>query len=181
MGQWLTPESDLAIVGAAATKRQANATAWQHFSEQLTQQLSGPLSPEIQKGMTADNIREAFQWGASQAGDVSNTNSVISKANGSAHEWVTDLNSRLDTIANDGKSRINQIQQSKDMPPIKIGKIVEVVMDCQGQANAAAAPCTQNVFEAMQKILDQRGIHMSARQFAQQRGTRYHRHDRLPE
>ena len=83
---------------------------------------------------------------------------------------VHDLNSRLETIAHDGKSEINQIQQSKDLPPIKVGKIVEVVMRCQQDANAAAAPHTQNVFEAMQSILDQRGIHTSARQFAQQHG-----------
>jgi Family of unknown function (DUF5631)/Family of unknown function (DUF5632) len=167
VGQWLTPESDLALVNSAAIKRQATAAAWHHFSEQLTQQLSGPLSPDIQKGMAADNIRGIFQSGASQARDVGDTNGVISKANGSAHEAVTSLNSRLNEIASDGESRIQQIQQSKDLVPIKVGKIVEVVMDCQGQANSAAAPCTQNVFEAMQTILDQRGIHMSARQFAQ--------------
>ena len=53
---------------------------------------------------------------------------------------------------------------------MKLGKIVEVVMRCQQDANAAAAPSTQNIFEAMQNILDQRGIQMSARQFAQQHG-----------
>src|ERR1700761_2632931 len=136
VGQWLTPESDLALVNSAATKRQATAAAWHHFSEQLTQQLSGPLSPEVQKGMAADNIREIFQSGASQARDVGDTNGVISKANGTAHEAVTSLNSRLDEIASDGESRIQQIQQSKDLAPIKVGKIVEVVMDCQGQANS---------------------------------------------
>jgi hypothetical protein len=40
----------------------------------------------------------------------------------------------------------------------------------QQEANSAAAPTTQNVFEATQKILDQRGIDISARQFAQQHG-----------
>lgn len=170
VGQWWTPESDLGIVGAAATKRQTTATAWQHFSEQLRQQLSGPLNPEIQKGMTADNIRQTFTWSADQAGDVAETNGTISRAHGSARGWVADLNSRLSNIANDGKMRIQQIQGSKDPAPIKLGKIVEVVMDCQQQANAAAAPCTQNVFEAMQTILDRRGIPKSARQFAQEHG-----------
>jgi hypothetical protein len=170
VGQWWTPETDLNIVGAAATTRQATAAAWQHFSDQLHQELSGPLNPELQKGMTADTIRETFKWGANQAGDVAETNDVISKAHGSAHEWVTDLNSRLDTIAHDGKSRIQQIQNSKDLAPIKVGKIVEVVMECQQQANAAAAPCTQNIFEAIQTILDRRGIPKSARQFAQEQG-----------
>ncbi|MGH3636275.1 MAG: hypothetical protein ACRDTS_19735, partial [Mycobacterium sp.] len=170
VGQWWTPESDLNIVGAAATTRRTSATTWQHFSDQLRQELSGSLNPELQKGMTADSIREAFTWGADQAGDVAETNGTISNAHRSAHGWVTDLNSRLATIAHDGKSRIQQIQDSKDLAPIKLGKIVGEVMNCQQEANAAAAPCTQNIFEAMQTVLDRRGIPKSARQFAQEQG-----------
>jgi Family of unknown function (DUF5631)/Family of unknown function (DUF5632) len=170
VGLWDTPASDLSIVNAAATKRQSTAATWHQFSEQLTQELSGPLNPELQKGMTADSIREAFKWGASQAQDVADTNETISKAHTSAHNSVTDLNCRLDTIADDGKSRIDTIQSSQQSQAIKFGQIVEVVMDCQQQANVAAAPHTQNVFEAMQTILDRRGVQMSARQFAQQHG-----------
>ena len=170
VGQWWTPPTDLSIVGAAATRRRTTSTAWHNFSDQLRQELSGSLSPELQKGMAADSIREAFTWGADQAGDVAKTNSVISDAHHSAHQCVHDLNSRLETIAHDGKTEIQQIQESKDLPPVKLGKIVEVVMRCQQDANSAAAPSTQNVFEAVQTILDQRGIQVSARQFAQQHG-----------
>ncbi len=70
VGQWWTPPPDLSVVGAAATKRQTTSTAWHNFSEQLRQELSGSLNPELQKGMTADSIREAFTWGADQASDV---------------------------------------------------------------------------------------------------------------
>jgi hypothetical protein len=170
VGQWWTPPSDLGVVGAAATKRQTTSTAWHNFSEQLRQELSGSLNPELQKGMTADSIREAFTWGADQASDVAETNGTISKAHGSAHQSVSDLNSRLETIAHGGKTEINNIQASKDLPPIKLGKIVDVVMRCQQDANSAAAPCTQNIFEAMQTVLDRRGIPTSARQFAQEHG-----------
>ncbi len=133
-------ESDLGIVGAAATKRQATSTAWQQFSDSLRQQLSGSLNPELQKGMAADNIREAFQWGADQAGDVAKTNGVISDAT----SFRTRERERLEFSAGDdrrrGKIRNQRIQQSKDSPPIKMGEIVEVVMQCQQDANAAAAP-----------------------------------------
>ena len=170
VGQWWTPEGDLGVVGAAATKRRATAASWQHFSDDLRQQLSGSLSADIQKGVTADRLRDAFTWGAAQAGGVAQTNSVISESHGSAHRCAGELNSRLKTIAEEGKSEINQIQQSKDLPPVKLGKIVDVVMRCQQDANSAAAPSTQSIFEAMQNILDQRGIPTSARQFAQQHG-----------
>jgi hypothetical protein len=170
VGQWWTPEADLGTLTVAANKRHMTATAWQHFSDDLRQQLTGSLSPDIQKGMTADNLRDAFTWGADQAGGVAKTNGVISDSHGAAHRCAGELNSRLKTIADEGKSEIDQIQQSKDLPPMKLGKIVEVVMRCQQDANSAAAPSTQNVFEAMQNILDQRGIPVSARQFAQQHG-----------
>jgi hypothetical protein len=170
VGHWWTPEADLSVVGAASTKRLATSTAWQHFSDGLREQLSGSLSPDMQKGITADNLRDTFTWGAQQADEVAKTNSVISNAHCSAHQCASDLNSRLQTIADNGKTEINEIQSSKDLPPVKMGRIVEVVMRCQQEANAAAAPSTQNVFEAMQNILDQRGISMSARNFAQQHG-----------
>jgi hypothetical protein len=170
VGQWWTPEIDLGVVDAAATRRQTTSAAWHNFSEQLRQQLTTSLSPDVQKGMTADDLREVFTKGADQASDVANTNGVISKSHAAAHHCATDLNSRLETIASEGKSDINQIQQSKDLPPIKFGKIVDVVIQRQQEANSAAAPHTQNVFEAVQKVLDQRGIHTSARQFAQQNG-----------
>jgi hypothetical protein len=170
VGQWWTPEADLGTLTVAANKRHITSTAWQNFSDELRQQLTGSLSPDIQKGMTADNLRDAFTWGADQAGGVAKTNGVISESHGAAHRCASELNSRLKTIADEGKSEIDQIQQSKDLAPVKLGKIVEVVMRCQQDANSAAAPSTQNVFEAMQNILDQRGIPVSARQFAQQHG-----------
>ena len=170
VGQWWTPGLDLGVLSTAATKRQATSSSWQSFSDQLREQLTGSLSPDLQKGITADNLRDTFKWGAEQAGDVAKTNGVISESHSSAHRYVSELNSRLEIIADDGKAEIDQIQQSKDLPPVKLGKIVDVVMQCQQDANSAAAPCTQNVFEAMQNILDQRGLNTSARQFAQQHG-----------
>jgi hypothetical protein len=109
VGQWWTPPPDLSIVGAAATKRRTTSAAWQSFSNQLRQELSGSLSPELQKGMAADSIREAFTWGADQADDVAKTNGVISDAHHSSQQCVHDLNSRLETIAHNGKSEINTI------------------------------------------------------------------------
>ncbi len=170
VGQWWTPGIDLGVLSAAATKRQATSSSWQNFSDQLRQQLTGPLSSDTQQGITADNLRDTFQWGAEQARDVATTNAVISASHSAAHRCVSDLNSRLETIADEGKAEIDHIQQSKDLPPVKIGKIVDVVMHCQQDANSAAAPYTQNVFEAIQNILDQRGLPTNARQFAQQHG-----------
>lgn len=170
VGHWWTPEIDLGVVRAAATKRHMNVTAWQSFSEQLRNELSGSLSPELQKGITAENLRDTFAWGADQAGRVAKVNEVIGDSHCCAHRCASELNSRLETIAAEGKAEIDQIQASKDMPLVKLGRIVDVVLRSQQDANTAAAPNTQNVFEAMQNILDQRGVPLSARQFCQQNG-----------
>jgi hypothetical protein len=171
VGPVWTPQSDLNVIGAAATNRRTTAVAWQHFSDQLWQTLSGPISPDVQKGMTADTIRETFKWSANQAGDVAATNSTISSAHDSAYHWATELNSQLTPIAEHVSSRINEIQTSKTPAPMKLEQIVEVVMKGQQEANTAAAPYAQNIFEAMQTILDRRGIPKSARQFAQEHGA----------
>jgi hypothetical protein len=170
VGHVWTPHSDLTVTSAASTKRQATAAAWHHFSDELRQKLSGPLHPELQKGMTADAIRETFKWCADQGEEVAETNDTIGKAHGSAHDWATDLNFQLAEIAEDGSSKIKQIQESKEPAPVKLGQIVDVVMEGQQRANAAAAPYTQNLFEAIQTVLDRRGIDKSARQFAQEHG-----------
>jgi hypothetical protein len=145
VGDFWTPYSDLNAETAISTKRQASATGWHNFSDELRQKLSGPLHPELQKGMTADAIRETFKWCADQGEDVAETNDTIGKAHNSAHDWATDLNARLAEIAEDGSSRIKEIQESKEPAPVKLGQIVDVVMEGQQHANAAAAPYTQNL------------------------------------
>ena len=163
VGQWWTPEADLGTLTVAANKRHTTSTAWQHFSDELRQQLTGSLSPDTQKKTTADNLRDAFTWGAEQAAGVAKTNSVISDSHGTAHRCAGELNSRLKTIADEGKSEIDQIQQSQELTSGETGQ------NCRGSdalprqdANSAAAPSTENVFEAVQNILDQRGIPVSA-------------------
>lgn len=170
VGQFWTPYSDLSIVRAAVAKRKTTSAAWQSFSDQLHETLSGPISPEIQKGVTADTIRQSFTWSADQASDVADINEVISKAHSSGHNSAAELNSQLVTIAQDGDARIKEIQGSRDPAPIKVGKIVEVVAECQQRATTAAAVCAQNIFEAMQAVLAQRGVPKSSRQFAQELG-----------
>ncbi|EUA42883.1 hypothetical protein I552_7624 [Mycobacterium xenopi 3993] len=95
---------------------------------------------------------------------------MIKSSYQSAHDSGAELLRQLDTIAEDGNSRIKQIQSSKDPLPVKVGKITDVVLDCQTQANIKAATHCDNVFTEIQKVLDQRGIPSSARQFAKDHG-----------
>ncbi|EUA42892.1 hypothetical protein I552_7633 [Mycobacterium xenopi 3993] len=148
--------------------RGSNAAAHNYFADTLAQQQFTSLLN--QQGFTADDIRGAHNEGEQHHRRVGATNEVIKSSYQSAHDSGAELMRQLDTIAEDGNSRIKQIQSSKDPLPIKISKITDVVLDCQTQANIKAATHCDNVFSEIQKVLDQRGIPSSARQFAKEHG-----------
>ncbi|PQM46271.1 hypothetical protein C1Y40_03569 [Mycobacterium talmoniae] len=129
---------------------------------------SGTLTD--QEGRTADAGRDAFQAGERLSRETAEKYETIRRSNKSAHDSASELRSALLTIAENGNSRIEEIQQSKDSLPIKVGKITEVVADCQTQANAKAAACAGNMLTDIQHVLDKHGIQVSAQQFASDNG-----------
>lgn len=159
----------LPIVGTAAASRGATAAANHNFADLLTQQQSTSLLN--QEGITAQDIREAFAEGAKRHRRIAETNDTIASAYQASHDSGTELQRELNNIAREGNHRIGQIQSSGDPLPIKVGKITEVVMDCQNRANVKAATHCGNVFDQIQTVLDKRGVPLSARQFAQNQGT----------
>lgn len=170
VGRYWTPQSDLTIINAASANRRNSSAAWQNFSNQLSETLAGPIGSDMQKGVTADAIRQAFRWCISHASEVSEKNALLAHAHSTSHASVRELNTQLAAIAHDGDARIREIQNSKDSGLIKVAKITDVVRDCQTQATTAAAACGQDILEAVQKILVHQGISKSSRQFMQELG-----------
>ncbi len=158
----------LGVIAGAAAKRGNTALAHYQFSDLLRQQQTTSLAP--QEGVTADDIKDAFRWGAEHHRQIGEVNGVIQSSYQASHEAGSQLLQELNTIAHDGNSRINHIQASQDPVPIKIGKITDVVMDCQTQANLRAATRCDDVFNQIQTVLDKRGVPVSARQFAKNLG-----------
>ncbi|BBU24776.1 hypothetical protein [Mycobacterium xenopi] len=158
----------LDIINSAAASRGNTAVAHHDFAGLVGQQQFTSLLN--QEGVTADDVRQTHFEGEQHHRRVGEANRVIKSSYQSAHDSGAELIRQLDTIADDGNSRIKQIQSSKDPLPIKIGKITDVVMDCQTQANIKAATHCDNVFNEIQKVLDERGVPLSAREFAKNHG-----------
>lgn len=168
VGHVAPTDSNLAILSAASSYFGNVATGFRGYEDQLQRVWSGVLTD--QEGRTADAGRAAFQQGVQLARETADRYDVIQGSSKSAHSSASDLRSELLTIAENGNCRIRQIQQSSDSLPIKIGRITEVVVDCQTQANAKAAACAGDLLTQIQQILDKQGIQVSSRQFARDNG-----------
>lgn len=168
VGHVLPADTNLDIVDGASTHFGNIATGFRHYEDQMRRSWSGTLT--TQEGRTADAGRTAFQHGEQLARETADKYETIQCSNKSAHSSASELRSELMTIAEHGNSRIKEIQNSKGALPIKVGKITEVVADCQTQANGKAAACAGNMLTDIQNILDKHGIPTSAQQFANDSG-----------
>ncbi|OBI44551.1 hypothetical protein A5707_03195 [Mycobacterium kyorinense] len=160
--------SNLATVGKASTDFGNTATAYQALQDQLRQARFGPLAG--QAGVTADDVRDAFQRGESHAGTVAEKNAAKLAAFTSVRDALSELRSALTSIAEDGETQIAQVQRGDGSAATKLDNIGEVVLACQARANAKAAACGEGILSAVQRVLDAEGIGKSARQFAAEHG-----------
>jgi hypothetical protein len=74
-----------------------------------------------QEGVTANDIREAYYRSEQHHRHVGEINDAINSSYESAYDSGAELTRRLDTIAEDGNSRIKQIQGSRD--PVLINRL----------------------------------------------------------
>ena len=114
---------------------------------------------------------EAFTWGADQAEGVAKTNSVISESHGSAHRCASELNSRLKTIAEEGKVRN---QSDSAIQGFASGEIGQNQWKWSCVANRTRIlrrrPALRTSSRPCKTYWTSEEYHMSARQFAQQHG-----------
>lgn len=160
--------SNLAAIGNASTDFGDTATAYQALQDQLRQARFGPLAG--QAGVTADDVRDAFQRGEAHAGNVAEKNATKRAAFASVRDALSELRSALTTIAEDGDTEIARIQNGNQSSATKLDNIGDVVLACQTRATVKAAACGEGILSAVQRILDAEGIGTSARQFAAEHG-----------
>jgi hypothetical protein len=166
--QWVTLES-VAALNNANLNRMMISTNFHNVDNILQTSCNTTLS--AQKGMTADDVQEAFRRGAAQARQTAEKNGVKADSYQTAYNSVTELRHELTSIAEDGNMRISDIQKSKDLEAIKYTKIIDVVIDCQRKANQSAAKYGANIMDAGQKIFDAEGNGKSFRDFARTNGA----------
>ncbi|GBE63604.1 hypothetical protein MFM001_00660 [Mycobacterium sp. MFM001] len=160
--------SNMALLVDASADCGNVAAAYHELRERLCQAWFGLLAD--QAGVTADDVHDAFRRGEDHARSVAEKNDIKRAAFDSAHNAVRELRAELSNIAEDGDSRIRHIEGGKDSGAAKLDGLVGVVLDCQSRASAKAAMYSQDILDAVQKVLDAEGIDQSARQFAAAHG-----------
>lgn len=165
--QWPGSES-LAAMAAAAATRKTSSGALERYADSLRSVITGPLAD--QEGLTAEDARDAFSAGERHALALAEKNLTKGNSYESANRYVSEFRSELAEIAADGDAQIKQVLNSGDPAPIKFNKLVEIVVEAQSRANAKAAAYSDNLFAAVQKVLDHEGIPTSAREFAKANG-----------
>lgn len=166
--QWPSVAS-VNLTGAAAENRRTAADLLELYADSLRSAIDGPLAS--QEGVTAEDTREAFTNGESHALRLAEKNRGKGRAYQSANQDVSNLRTELSQIAADGNHQIEQILSSKEPTPIKLGKIVDVVLEAQERANAKATGHGANLLGAIQDVLDREGSGLTAREFATVNGV----------
>ena len=166
--QW--PDSAaLSILSVAATKRAGLGSSYDGYADVLNSARTGTLA--TQEGLTADRTHHLFRLGELRARDIAARNLTKQRSYTSAHQWVTDLRTDLESIAANGNSAIRRILDSDDPAPVKISALVLAVTEAQQHANTRAAACCANVCDAIQMIVTAGEADTSARALARSHGV----------
>lgn len=124
-----------------------------------------------QQGVTADDIGAAFQRGEVHSRTLAARNLAKSDALHRARVVVAELRCTLSEIAEHGNRRINAILDSKAPAAEKVAHIVDVVSTAQRQATEKAALHGGDIAGSIQSVLDESGLDVSARHFADGHGV----------
>lgn len=160
--QWPCGTSQ-STTNTAATNRTANKNTLETFSQLLKATLGGPLAN--QEGVTADDIRLAFQKGEKHAQHVAEKNETKANSYKSAHQSVRTLREELSKIAKTGNDAIENAMSSAQPAPMKVTQITDIIIASQTQANGKAAEYCENIYSAIQSVLTNDGRTETARAF----------------
>ena len=165
--QWPGSEA-LAILRAAAASRAGLGSGYDGYADVLRAIRTHVLDSQL--GVTAESARQSFQSGETLARDVAARNLAKHQSYESAHQWITELRTDLETIADDGNTEIRRILDSTGTAADKIGALVQTVTEAQVRANTRAASCSANLCDAIHTVLITGDEPVSAREFLRTNG-----------
>jgi hypothetical protein len=165
--QWPGSEA-LTILRAAAASRAGLGSDYDGYADVLRAIRTHVLDSQL--GVTAESARQSFQSGETLARDVAARNVAKHQSYESAHQWITELRTDLETIADDGNTEIRRILDSTATAAEKIGALVQTVTEAQVRANTRAASCSANLCDAIHTVLTTGDEPVSAREFLRTNG-----------
>ena len=158
----------LAILRAAAASRAGLRSDYDGYADVLRAIRTQVLDSQL--GVTAESARQSFQSGETLARDIAARNLAKHQSYQSAHQWIAELRTDLETIAENGNTEIRRILDSTATAAEKISALTQAVTEAQVQANTRAASCSANLCEAIQTVLTAGDGSVSARELVRTNG-----------
>ena len=158
----------LAILRAAAASRAGLGSDYDGYADVLRAIRTQVLDSQL--GVTAESARQSFQSGETLARDIAARNLAKHQSYQSAHQWIAELRTDLETIAENGNTEIRRILDSTATAAEKISALTQAVTEAQVQANTRAASCSANLCEAIQTVLTAGDGSVSARELVRTNG-----------
>lgn len=169
--QWPSSAS-LQITLNSAEKRTAIVSEIEHYADVLVQIRDQNLA--TQEGTTAEEIRGDFDHGIATAQRVADVNRVKSKSYSAARNAASEFQSKLESLAAEGNSRIDAVNQSMQPVAEKATAILNIVSEIKGRATVHAAVCAADLSTAIRDVLAVQGIDASPKTFAEISGVSWH-------
>ena len=144
--QWPSSISLETVLKAAAARREM-ASTYEHYADLLTTIKESNIAP--QEGTTAEDLRGEFNRSIANARHIANVNRVKSTSYLAVDRTVSELRSKLTSLAEDGNSRIDAVNTSKKPLPVKVAEILAILTETRAQALVAAGCCAGEISGAI--------------------------------
>lgn len=169
IGDYWPDDLDLVALSNGKSNRATTSASFNDFATLLHDAQTGSLAEQL--GITASDLRTAFQRGIEQAQEIADANRVKESAYAAAYDSVSSLRQELRSLAEEGNREIRAIQNSEHPAETKVIEILAVIHKYRSLANFASAKYGANVLDALQRVLDQQAPGQSAYDFVRSHGT----------
>ena len=166
IGAWWPQPSTALRAGAAHWRTQ------QQQQEQYAQELHGQwtLLASANQGHTADDLVSRFQQGEKDHLDLAEKYQAKAVAFEKGADAIDSLREGLTGIADDYNQRIANVENSKELPPVKAAEIERLIAEANGFAAHKSGAAVAAIIDAIQKILTAEGMTMSPQEFLKGQG-----------
>src|SRR6516165_1198931 len=170
----------VALIGAwwpqPSPALRAGAQQWvtqKQLQEQYAQDLHGQWTvlASANQGHTADDLVFRFQQGEKHHLDLAEKYQVKADSFEKGADAIDSLRDGLRGIADDYNQRIAKVENSKELEPIKVAEVEELIAEANGFAAHKAGAAVAAIMDATQRILTAEGLAMSPQDFLKNQGV----------
>lgn len=169
LGDHWPDAASLQTLSSASTERHSASTQFERYADTLRAIYGQNLVR--QEGYTAEDTRNRFIAGEHHAREVTRTSRVKSQAYKDAHRSMEQLRQQLNELAAEGNQTIDAVIDSEMSLPDKVSRISAIIAATRSNAAIASAVQAGEIYSAIQTVLSNQGIDISARTFSAANGV----------